>query len=364
MDCLLRGSAEIILYGTGAGFVHFVKYYGVENAATNFLCYDRRGGDNKFGIKYIDLYQEPIDSERIIIITILDPRIVIEIGTQLSKKGYNRIYRYIARDDSISGIKDRVVSLEGLRDDWIPRVEMHAFDGCNLNCKYCSHFSPLYRGEQPNYEKNMAGCQLLGNIVDCIVEFNLLGGEPLLNDEICKWIEGVRKRIKILTFYIITNGLLIPTLKKETINCIRENNVIFSISQYEPTIRQIDKIKEFLDEHELMYRFSKFEKKAFLKCLSDRHDTNNGKICLSKDCVNIREGLISRCPTVMYVSRLNSYFDKDFPTDGIYRIEDFANPGDLCAAMNKRISLCDYCIFEETEWDTCSKNIRVEDFLG
>ena len=69
-------------------------------------------------------------------------------------------------------------------------VDYHLVEHCNLNCRYCSHFSPL---AEPSYlpvdvfEQDMQ--QLPELVGDDISTVHLLGGEPLLHPNIEHFVE-------------------------------------------------------------------------------------------------------------------------------------------------------------------------------
>ena len=71
---------------------------------------------------------------------------------------------------------------------------------------------------------------------------SLLGGEPFESSDICKYIVETRRILPNTMIQIVTNGLLIPTLSKDILDAIRENDIVVSISEYKPTHKIIDRI--------------------------------------------------------------------------------------------------------------------------
>ena len=93
-------------------------------------------------------------------------------------------------------------------------VECHISYHCNLKCKGCSHFSNIAEPEFPNFEQFQNDMQRLGELFRNIEKIRLLGGEPLLNPELPKYIECCRKIFPLCDMRVVTNGLLIPTVSQ------------------------------------------------------------------------------------------------------------------------------------------------------
>ena len=104
---------------------------------------------------------------------------------------------------------------------------------CNLNCAYCSHFSPIapkYEMPVEVFERDLAQLKKISN--NKISRISLLGGEPLLH-------KNIKELIKILNRYfpenekrITTNGLLLKDMDDDFWRVCKENNIIFKYSPY------------------------------------------------------------------------------------------------------------------------------------
>ena len=80
-------------------------------------------------------------------------------------------------------------------DPWLRHVEIHLVEHCNLNCKYCSHFSSIAKKEFYNlneFKKDMARLAKVTN--KKIKNIQLLGGEPLLHPNINEMMKFVRRK--------------------------------------------------------------------------------------------------------------------------------------------------------------------------
>ena len=113
------------------------------------------------------------------------------------------------------------------------QIEFPLADHCNLNCKGCSHFSNLVPSPVfPDKKQFKQDLNQLAGYFSQIHNFYLLGGEPLLNPEIAEYITSVRSVFPYTQIIIVTNGLLLLSLKEELIHIIKENRVHISISHY------------------------------------------------------------------------------------------------------------------------------------
>ncbi|MDR1523474.1 MAG: 4Fe-4S cluster-binding domain-containing protein [Endomicrobium sp.] len=76
----------------------------------------------------------------------------------------------------------------GLQKRKTLKFEVHITDHCNLNCKSCSHFSPLSKEYYLDLAQFKNDCQRLALLSNGKVEdVNFLGGEPLLHSNLCEF---------------------------------------------------------------------------------------------------------------------------------------------------------------------------------
>jgi organic radical activating enzyme len=113
---------------------------------------------------------------------------------------------------------------------------------CTLACSYCNMFMPHY--VSPNHrdiEIIKSDIDLFFNITDYISVFHLVGGEPFLHPQIEDIIKHVlSKHIdKIDKFIITTNGTISP--KESTLELLKNNDVILSVSDYTDKLENIQK---------------------------------------------------------------------------------------------------------------------------
>lgn len=241
---------------------------------------------------------------------------------------------------------------EELKKICMNTLETNVVDYCNLNCKGCSHFSNLFtKGSQIPFQTFEQDIKQLSTKV-FIAQFNLLGGEVFLNDKLSDYIECLKKYMPKTKIELISNGILIPFLKKELLEYIKENKVMISITKYPPQVNEIiQRIKDTLEQYQILYSFRPLVK-TFGKNIdtSGENDPTVAMLsCRESKCQFLRDGRLYKCP----FSVLGNYFFNYYKIPicfyegiDIYDKElDWKKEiGKLC---NEPIDACRYCGTEE-----------------
>ena len=112
-------------------------------------------------------------------------------------------------------------------------LEVPLAEHCNLNCRSCNHFSSLadeafldYEG----YEKDINKLSELFNGVDDHIF--LIGGEPLLNKEIIKFLYCTRKAFPDTDLSVFTNGILLASMPDDFYQSMRETGSYIVMTKY------------------------------------------------------------------------------------------------------------------------------------
>jgi len=114
------------------------------------------------------------------------------------------------------------------------KFEVHLTEHCNLNCKGCSHFSPLAEEEFLDievFEKDMERMAQLFNKND-IQMISLLGGEPLLHPQLNDFLRTTIKYFPNMPLQLVTNGLLLSKMSKSFWETCRATDTFIRISHY------------------------------------------------------------------------------------------------------------------------------------
>lgn len=287
----------------------------------------------------------------------------MEIALDLKEKGFSKIYWYSVenrRKTRIDFFLEQCVNCSEWSEETLFHVEMHAMDACNLNCVGCTHFSPIFKKEKLDLKTQLLNIDMLSKKITSIVQFHILGGEPFLNDEILCYVKKVKQTYPMSSVIIVTNGLLIPKLPKEVLEYLAKENISVSISEYEPTHKIIEKIKNVLNQYNVMYNIRE-ARETFNIPLSLKPTGEN--YCISNGCITIAKGKISCCPTLMYIEDFNKKFKFSFPDEGILDLETVMSGMELKKKLQEPIPLCQYCVKNEVNWSRCGKEIVAEYFV-
>lgn len=318
-----------------------------------------------YGVEII----EKLNNYDNIIISVLNTNSILEIYKLLRERKIKNIYWFydavqkknIHQDYDF--FTDQCLDMSSWGNLIMPHIELHISDKCNLDCRGCSHFSPLFDELNADFNQKINDIRQIKALFDDVFRIDILGGEPLLNPEVGKYVSELRKELPKTFIQIYTNGLLIPGLKDEVLKEIFDNNISVSISEYRPTHKIIDKIISRLDDFEIRYHIAEYDdKQVFNVPISLSSDSKYPRMCISDGCITVSDGRIARCPTLMYVERFNEYFKKDLPTEGIYAINEYKSGEKLLEDMKKEVPLCRHCIKCDMEWSTCKKEKKIEDF--
>lgn len=138
-------------------------------------------------------------------------------------------------------------------------AQVSVTERCTLKCKKCAHACHLVNMSSEDMKVNdvKETIDVFFSKVDYIKEFVLIGGEPLLYqqlEDIVSYVgECYRKKINI--FCIVTNGTIIPN--NSMLAVCKKYNVWFRISNYSRQVPQIiklhEKLEKALSQYDVMY---------------------------------------------------------------------------------------------------------------
>lgn len=191
-------------------------------------------------------------------------------------------------------------------------IETHIVDHCNLNCKYCSHYSPLAKPffkDINEYIKEIARLSEIG--ANKIETIRIMGGEPLLHPDILKFCYITRKAFPHSHIVIVTNGILLIQQDKDFFNKLNKWNIEIYLSNYGIIKEEyLTSLKNKINSFYIGERINQMSKFAF-----DLTGKNNKeKIflqCQKEDynCITLKNGKLYHCPTIAHLNSFLNYFD-------------------------------------------------------
>lgn len=300
-----------------------------------------------------------------IVIAIEKMKTVVQVGRRLQERGFNNLYFYLGKSKSFftDFFQSECKKFPAPNVNVMPSLEMHVADYCNLNCAGCAHFSPLFTQKLPIFEKRIGDLYHIRRLFKHIMMLSLLGGEPLLNPELPRYMDEARNLFPEAEIQVITNGLMIPKVSNDFFKIAYDRKITIVVSEYQPTHSIIKQIITLLGSHQVEYTIRTFNKKqAFNRPLIIDKRVKHQKGCISDGCVSVCDGEIARCPTLLYLFRFNEVFATTLPLTGIYKIATQDNGEKLLTMLEQRVPLCDYCISDKIKWHICGHKPRIEDF--
>jgi organic radical activating enzyme len=227
-------------------------------------------------------------------------------------------------------------------------IEIKIVEHCNLNCVGCYSYSNIAKKDIYPIVQFESDLKHLNTLFKKIHQVRLLGGEPLLLDNILDYIIIVKKYFSMAEIIIVTNGLLLKDLKESVYERFKDLRVVFSISYYMG--RALDDVKagiELLKNNHI--KFYVYPTRYFA---AEHDDANKDNITEIFEACKLRikpavlyKGKIYACPKPISIL----HYDKKYNTqyyceeDGI-DIHNFNITGvDILAWLEKPMKTCRTC---------------------
>ena len=164
---------KYMIYGAGVRCRRMLEQWGKSTENEIAGIYDKEKTGTVMGIP-ISKYEEGL-REVPVIISLANQKLVMEIEKDLRRAGYQTVYWYRENpyEDTLAG---QLEDMGAWGDAVLPQAEMHISDACNLNCRGCTHFSPLFHSIDAELASRLEDVRKLAGKVTHILDFYLLGG--------------------------------------------------------------------------------------------------------------------------------------------------------------------------------------------
>ena len=230
--------------------------------------------------------------------------------------------------------------------------ELNITRHCILSCRACSHFSPLAKKYNMPLSMIFNDLAILSKVF-YVNHVRILGGEPLLHQDLKGVIKNVRRTGISDRIQVVTNGLLLWKMKDE----FWENIDSVEISVY-PGKEMAEEKLRLCQEKAILYNvdFKEFYVDRFRVSYSEI-GTNDKELiqriyntCLIAHqwrCYSVQDGYFFKCPQSIFIPRflrkddfLNSF------VDGIKIIDSSEFRESLTAYLEsaKPLASCKYCL--------------------
>ena len=137
------------------------------------------------------------------------------------------------------------------------RVDISLTEKCTLNCRDCNMWMPHFAHPKAQPVTDVLhDIDLYFNTVDFVKEMELLGGEPLLYNELPKVIRYVREVYdqRVDRLVVFTNGTMLPS--PELVALMKEWNVSVMLSDYTAQVdyqKRYDEVADILDANNIFH---------------------------------------------------------------------------------------------------------------
>ena len=271
--------------------------------------------------------------------------------------------------ESYKSVDECLVEID-LSKPRMKQFDVNLVDHCNMKCKGCLRFSNLVTEPKfADYKRMINDWKRIKELFWGVERIKLMGGEPLLNPDICKYIDAARKIFPDADIMVTTNALLINDKCDELFETMKRNNCFFDISLYEPMEKRMPYIEQLLTEKGVWY-FVNNSKGDFYKVMSATPDYDADKMyeaCIAKNCHHLREGKISVCSRPQYAHIINERYGVNIPTyDGVWDIyEENIDAWELDRKLSSSFAACRYCAPPVSyEWGRADdKTAKFEDWF-
>lgn len=252
------------------------------------------------------------------------------------------------------------------------KFEMDISEHCNLNCAYCSTFSPLSQElyyDIVNYENDL---KRMGQLFNGEArKIHLIGGEPLLNKNINEYVKITRKYFpKAEQIIIFTNGILL--FKQDDIfwDVVKQTNTEISVTKY-PINIDYNKMKSLVESHNIKFHYIgdsesfKYMRILAVDALGSQDIEDSFRNCSEPNkCIKLKNGKLFKCVRPSEIFKFNEYFHRDIQLEegdyiDIYKAKDANEILEYLA--NGPIPFCKYCDMRgrltDHEWKQSKKEI-------
>lgn len=226
---------------------------------------------------------------------------------------------------------------------------------CNLNCKYCDHFTPLAKEKVFDVKTLKKEFERVKEIME-VGSIGIMGGEPLLHPNINEVLCMFREIFKHTRLFILTNGIKLNSMEEDFWTTCRDNKIGILISKF-PLKIDFTNVFEKAKKYKIpidYYGAAENEYKTMYKMALDLEGKQDPidmyKRCWQNKggCTYFEEGKFYRCTTVGNIKNFNNYFNQNLKVSkkdylDIYKVRSIKQ---IYNYFNNQIDFCKHCNFK------------------
>lgn len=244
---------------------------------------------------------------------------------------------------------------------YLPYLEFHVVDHCNLNCRGCAHFCPLNKKEK-FHDPQLIHRDLTKLAESCKFDkIRIMGGEPLLHPNISTICASTREIYNDSTISLVTNGIMLPAMKDDFWDTLRKYNIRINISHY-PVVKNFQELTELVIKKNVQLNIvgtGKFSARIVIPAIKGNIEEKY-QACTNKACVNLYEGRLYPCPMSLFIPLFNDAFNEFIPAHNGIDIYT-CTKDNIQKLTSTPFITCEYCNFKNPrifEWgiSNCEEN--------
>lgn len=246
--------------------------------------------------------------------------------------------------------------------------EVGISEHCNLNCKGCSHFSPISPKYNMPFELYCNDLQQLSKVFHGKAKrIHIMGGEPLLHPQLNDILTQTRNCFPKAKIRLVTNGKLYHTLTAGFWEVCRKNHIIISPTKY-PYDIDYDDFKRIAKSNHVRYqymnglkRIKKLKKYPF-DLTGSQSAQESFRLCTqANQCITLKNGRLYPCSTAAYADIFNQYYNENLIVSEMdcVNIYETQNAQEILKKLARPIPFCRYCgitkIQKGLKWEESKK---------
>lgn len=233
-------------------------------------------------------------------------------------------------------------------------IDLIITERCSLKCKNCSNLMQYY--EMPKHCKIdvlLKSIDTFCTIIDEVMDFRVLGGEPFVNREWPIIVERLINEPKAKRVILYTNGTIIPNEKD--IPLLQNSKVMVIISDYGAKSRRLKELKQIFEKNKITHHVLEIIEWLDCSAIRPHHRSIDQKkeiykICCAKNMATLSDGKLFRCPYSANAVRLSAV--PDYKSDYIDLFQEPLDPANINKTKDKvrdyilykdYLETCDYC---------------------
>lgn len=241
------------------------------------------------------------------------------------------------------------------------RFEVHIADHCNLKCKYCTHYSNIAKPHFTPIDEFESDFKRISELTKGKVNIvTILGGEPLLNKEICDYLDIARHYFSKSKIQLTTNGILLEKMDDSFWNNLKKNEIVLRPTVY-PIKINWKYVEEKCKTNNIKLQYQKEATHVYkipIRLDGACNPVDNWCNCLfANNCIFLKKGRLYTCTQAANIDTFNDYYQTEIPNSEENSIDIYKanNIQEILEFLSKPIPFCSHCNFaakkDGLEWE-------------